>query len=494
MPAITILSGGSPVAVMDSFQTMDWTRPYWTAGKFTLTVDPSNPACVELVKERIILPPDSNICYVIEQIMREDDGPNSKQLLTVQGRDLGGFFQERLALPTSGLDYDSQLSTKAETAMKHYVNINAGPGAISQRQIPSLTIAADSARGATVNVQARYQYLSDLLYQIGQVSGIGWQILYNSGTFTFDVIPGVDRSASVFFDAAFDTSDTQIWITSDAGTKTFDYVGGQGVGAARTIVTRFTGGSEPTGLARRELFTDARNLSDSTALQTRGDAELAALSVPDTFEATIPTASSFAYRVDWDLGDLVTVRNKAWGLQQTSRIIGIECKLGAGATSPTVVATMGRPFPSITQNLTSGGGGGVAVGSAVTVDNPSLAAYAPLAGATFTGAVVIPKPTFNALTRINGWINADGTTLGYMKDAEGFIWVSGSVGGGTDFNVAVLPVGARPAQNLGLPSFYWNGSANQPIQVEVHTDGTLISDVFGASAVSVKFNIAFPSA
>jgi len=420
MPAVTILSSNLPVAILDSFISMDWTRPYYTAGKFTLTVDPSNPAAVELVKGRIILPPDSNICYIIEQVLREDDGSKSQQLLTASGRDLGGFFEERLALPTTGLDYDAQLAVHAETAMKHYVNLNAGPGAVSQRQIPGLTIAADAARGATVNVQARYQLLSDILFQIGQTAGMGWQVLYNGGTFLFDVIPGVDRHASVFFDAAFDTTDTQSWLTSDVGTKSFDYVAGQGVGAARTIVTRFTGGAEPTGFARRELFTDARDLSDTTAMQTRGDANLAALAVADRFEATIPTGSSFKYRVDWDLGDLVTIRNKWWNLQQTVRIVGVELKLEAGGTSPIATITLGRPFPTLTDAVSgSSGDSGVSVtaDSGAGGSGASLSSTTPAAltvgdaGAVGTGTTAARSDHVHAMPSASDILTANGAIL-----------------------------------------------------------------------------------
>jgi hypothetical protein len=382
MPQITVLDTSAlPKAIIDAFDDMVWTRPYYTFGTFTLKVPAASTGAAELIKGRTILPPDTNIVYLIEQIIREDDG-SGNDIITASGRDLGGMFSDRVCLPTAGLAYDTQSAVTAEAAMKHYVTNNAGSGAIANRQLPTFSVAASTGHGLTVTYQARYDYLSDVLAAIGQPSGIGWQVTWTGSGYIFDVIPGVDRHASVFFDTTFDTAQAQTWLSSDANTKDFTYVAGQGEGVARTIVQRFTGGAEPTGLARRELFTDARDLSDTNALNLRGDADLAQASVADSYEVTIQPNGSFKYRVDWDLGDLVTVRNRSWGLSNTSRVIGVSLHISEGMTSPEVVATLGRPFPTA---QAAGVSGGVGSGSPIGTDTAAAGTYLPLAGGTVTG-------------------------------------------------------------------------------------------------------------
>ena len=140
---------------------------------------------------------------------------------------------------------------------------------------PGLVVAADAARGPTVTVNGRYQTVLDLVREIGLLAGLGWEITYDpgSGDFVFDVIEGVDRSASVFFDFAFETLERWEELDSVIDAKTVALVAGQGEGTARDLVTRWSG-TEPTGFDRREAFLDARDveLGETTVLAQRGDA------------------------------------------------------------------------------------------------------------------------------------------------------------------------------------------------------------------------------
>ena len=98
-----------------------------------------------------------------------------------------------------------------------------------------------------------------------------------AGDFVFDVVEGVDRQGSVFFDFAFETLERWEELDSVIDAKTVALVAGQGEGTARDIATRWSG-TEPTGFDRREAFLDARDveLGETTILDQRGDAFLAA--------------------------------------------------------------------------------------------------------------------------------------------------------------------------------------------------------------------------
>ena len=58
-----------------------------------------------------------------------------------------------------------------------------------------------------------------------------------------------------------------------------------------------------------------------------------------------------------------------------------------------------------------------------------------------------------APTLLNGWVNLGGSypTVGYMKDSMGFVHLKGMVKGGVNSTIIfVLPVGYRPADDLGF--------------------------------------------
>ncbi len=78
-----------------------------------------------------------------------------------------------------------------------------------------------------------------------------------------------------------------------------------------------------SGLGRHEVFIDARDV-DSLSLVDRGNQKLSELDTEKLLEAQILTEGPFAYEQDWDLGDIVTIQNKDWGVTMDARIIEVK--------------------------------------------------------------------------------------------------------------------------------------------------------------------------
>ena len=129
--------------------------------------------------------------------------------------------------------------------------------------------------------------------------------------------------------------------------KTKAIVGGQGDGAQRVVV-EVGGGS---GLDLREMFVDARDLSpeDLTAaqykevLKQRGYEALQEAIEAESLECETAPEINFKYKSDYDLGDIVTIKKKSWGLYMNKRITEIQevYEYGGGY----VVPTLGDPLP-----------------------------------------------------------------------------------------------------------------------------------------------------
>jgi hypothetical protein len=308
---------------------------------------------------RLLFVPDPSggdqLVYLVDTLEIDQSGSAANYTMTANGSSIEGL--PRLCLPTAGMAYDSQTSVAAETAMKHYVGDNMGPAAAAARIVPGLACAADIARGAVISKDARYQNLVDLLAEIGQAGALGWKTTLATtlglpSGFTFDVIAGTDRSASVFFDFSFETLASWTELTNLSGSISLALVAGQGLGAARDIVTRPA--VEPTGFDRREAFVDARDVTvgDTTLLGRRGDDVLAANAGQFSLEANVSAYGSFRYGVDWFLGDIVTVRNKERGLSYPARIVEVDETVQSSVV-PEVVAILGRPFPTSPAGLIS---------------------------------------------------------------------------------------------------------------------------------------------
>jgi hypothetical protein len=346
--------------VDQSWERLTYTRRYVATDTFELVINRSRLWASELAKNRLLyLPDEGGLIFLIEQIASEASGSTRNDQMTVTGRSLEGIaMAERLVEPPAGDAYDRQTDVAAETAMKHYVRSHAGDLAAAARQVPGLTVAADAARGASVTAAGRYQSVLDLVREIGLLAGLGWEITYDpdADAFVYDVVEGVDRSSSVFFDFAFETLERWDELDSVIDAKTVAIVAGQGEGADRDIATRWSG-AEPTGFARREAFIDARDveLGETAVLAGRGDAFLAASGAETSLEAGVHQYGGFRYREHWDVGDVVLVRNAARGISYAARIVEVTKSFEQSAAAPTVTATLGRPFPSLQSRTEASG-------------------------------------------------------------------------------------------------------------------------------------------
>lgn len=418
--------------VDQSWERLAYTRRYVAMDTFELVINRTRLWASELQKGRLLyLPDEGDLVFLIEQIASTAEGSTRNDEMTVTGRSLEGIaMAERLVEPPAGESHDRVTGVAAETAMKHYLRTNAADLAAGARRVPGLVVAADAARGPDVTVAGRYQSVFDLVREIGLVAGLGWEITYDptGDAFVFDVVEGADRSTSVFFDFAFETLERWDELDSVLDAKTLALVAGQGEGIDRDIATRFAG-SEPTGFDRREAFLDARDVEAgaTTILEQRGDAFLAASAAETRLEAGVHQYGAFRYRVHWDVGDVVLVRNAERGLAYAVRVVEVEKAFERSAAAPTITATLGAPFPTLRSQASTGGG------SAATADG---AVGTATGGGVPVGSVVLwpaPAPPTD-------WLLCDGSSL--VRSAYASL-----------FAVLGTTYGAADASHFNLPDY-----------------------------------------
>ena len=99
------------------------------------------------------------------------------------------------------------------------------------------------------------------------------------------------------------------------------------------------------------MFVDAKDINPSgmtaaqykAALLQRAQEALNEAIVSETLECETEAAINFTYKVDYDLGDIVTVRKKRWGLNMDQRITELQEIYEFGGLI--VVPTLGDPMP-----------------------------------------------------------------------------------------------------------------------------------------------------
>lgn len=282
----------------------------------------------------------------------------------VKGMTLSGVLGRRITVPPEGEAYDS-FKADAESIMLALVEHNA-ISTEPNRVIPNLALAQNLHRGSRLSWQSRYKPLTDELEQLALASGLGWEITpdFDNELYTFGVFEGRDLTIDqyennpVIFSPDYDNIRMQRTIDSNSGYRSTAIVAGQGEGEERSIAVV---GDEIEGLDRFEIFIDARDISDEAELPGRGTQKLSEYPKLLTLEAEVERLGPFAYKRDWELGDIVTIKNNEWGLRMNARITAIQeviepqnhnLAVNFGTTVPTFMDRIKKTISQTTEEVT----------------------------------------------------------------------------------------------------------------------------------------------
>lgn len=352
-----------PVAYIEDYQQIQWKRSFFKAGSFQMQMNYNqfNARPIEqgmLIGIAIDPTKPFDHVYLIEAIEFNGSASSADETIMISGRDLKGFADERVIDPRPN-PYLGHIGP-SESLMKFYVNTQMGPGADDPaRSIPNLFIQPDQGRGGEYQVQARWQKLSDLMEEIGRQDYLGWKIYFEEATQTFqmDTYFGFDRTETVFFDFDYESLLTQKVLKTDLGRKSFAYVGGDGEGSNREVATTYLAAAEPSGFARRETFVDAQDQDNASApdiLQFKGRAALRESDIDDAVDLDLNTFGPFVYRVDWDLGDVVNVRNRRWNFKKAMRIITVTNTITPDMPRVQTAIELDKPYPTLLEKIKDG--------------------------------------------------------------------------------------------------------------------------------------------
>ena len=308
------------LAEIDDYESLIFTREYYTHGSFELTINANKQNTEYLTVDTIMtLATGTHKCGIIKLIERVSE---ETEALKVTGFTMDLLFKDRLIIPVSPSAFDG-VTAAAETAIKHYIANSVTSPLDTDREISIFNLTADAAQGASAEYNARYNNLAAFLGSIRSQQEIGITCSLNLSTklVDIDVIVGEDHTsgsaAPVIFSTDYDNLLSQTFYESKLEERTFAYVGGQGEGASRAIATYGTA----TGLDRKELFVDTA--VDAGSLSSAGQTELAQYPNILTFEGEVINRLPFIYEQDFDLGDIVTITNRKWGVQLDTRIVQV---------------------------------------------------------------------------------------------------------------------------------------------------------------------------
>lgn len=249
-----------PIAVLDDYISLIWTDRYQKCGDFELVLPTSSKILGLIQQDYYLWNSNSEHVMIIEKLLIESDVDDGSSM-TVSGRSLESILDRRIIW---GL---KTLSGNFQNGVQELLNENVISPSNASRKISNFVFEAstDSAiTDLTINAQYTGDNLYDTICSICADRGIGFKVtLSDDKKFVFKLYAGTDRSYRqnkvpwVIFSPKFDNLISSNYLESRSGLKNVTLVGGEGEGTER----RYTAVGSTAGLERRELFTDARDIS-----------------------------------------------------------------------------------------------------------------------------------------------------------------------------------------------------------------------------------------
>ena len=330
------------IGVVESFEYLRWTRRYSQCGAFELKAIATPDNIAQLALGNFLWKSDDEEIGIIEHLeMAQSD----KETITVSGRFATSFLARRIIWGTETLGGD--LSACA----LQLINSHLIAPSDTNRQIAGVAFTSP-VLGVMVNTQVSYKNLMVTVTGLCDASDQGIKTVFNPATGGLLITLYTGAVSQAVFSREYENLTTQIYTQSAIDYANTALIGGEGEGASRVLASI----ADSAGEARREVFVDAKDLRQedfgtgyTSALLYRGQNRLSELSMAHSFDAEVNPHGNLRYKVDFDLGQVVTVLSKKWGVTLAARITEVEESYDASGQSLNIV--FGKGALSLFQKL-----------------------------------------------------------------------------------------------------------------------------------------------
>nr|DAR14992.1 MAG TPA: hypothetical protein [Caudoviricetes sp.] len=322
-------------SVLDTYESILWTDRYNKCGDFEIYTSMSDTVLSRIKQDYYIWTRDSEHVMIVEDIQITSDAEDGNNLIVV-GRSLESVLDRRIIWK------QTVLSGNFQNGIKKLLDENVISPTDESRKINNF-IFVESTDPAVTSLTLEAQFTGDNLYEaicdLCASKDIGFKItLTDDGKFAFQLYAGADRTYDqlvnphVVFSPSFENIINSNYLESKKSLKTVTLVAGEGEGSDRKTKEVAISSGGGSGLGRRELYTDARDISSTTdngtlteaeynsQLEQRGKEKLADNTVTKTFEGEMETSKMFVYGEDFFMGDMVQIVNE-FGIEAKARVV-----------------------------------------------------------------------------------------------------------------------------------------------------------------------------
>lgn len=336
MQIVVLNTDFESIYVLDTFQSLIWTDRYNGYGDFQLDLSISAETLTYLKEDNYLYLKESEHTMIIESIRIKSDVADGN-ILIVKGRSLESILDRRIIWK------QTRITGNLQNGIRKLLQENIIAPSDSSRKISNFSFA-ESSDPAVTKCEVDTQYTGDNLYEsivkLCDAFSLGFKIVLDGERFVFRLYSGANRSYSqlenpyVVFSPNFENIINSDYYSSKAELKTIALVAGEGEGTARKTATVTIPSGAGSGLSRRELYVDARYVSqkvgDTTLtdseyqnqLKQRGYEKIDENCRVTAFDGQMETTRLYIYGRDFFMGDILQIENE-YGMEAKARVVEI---------------------------------------------------------------------------------------------------------------------------------------------------------------------------
>lgn len=349
------------IEIFEDFESLIWTERYKQYGDFKITMYSSFRARTLLKPDTLLAIPDSKRVMRIETVDDSLDDQN-RRILTISGRSIETMMYDRVAKEslsdlTTSPSWSIVDMTPTNIARKIFHDVCVDGVLSIHDKIPyifegSFAEASNIPEPADlISVEVQPTTVYDAIVQLSDIWDFGFRILRegDASKLWFDVYMGSDRTTgqtalpAVVFAPQLDNLQKTRELTTIEGAKNVAYVYSP---AGFEMVHAEGVDTDVDGFERKVLMVDANDITTesvpdvSAALIQRGKEELSKARTFQAFDGEISQFSKYKPGRDYNVGDLVDMRNSdgATNIMRVTEIIYASDREGD------------RSYPSLTIN------------------------------------------------------------------------------------------------------------------------------------------------
>jgi len=334
---LTILNSSFEIiGIIDTFTSLIWTDRYYDFGDFEFSKSPDLTFITLLNQGSYLALPESEHLMVIENIHIRSSIEEGNSII-VKGRSLESILDRRIIWSLTSLVGDFQ------DGILQLLTENAIDPTDEDRQITLLEfeVSTDpSVTDLTISSQFTGTSLYKVILDLCIERNVGFKIILTGlGKLQFSLYNGIDRSYDqeinpyVVFSPNFDNLINSDYDSLTDLFKTVALVAGEGgIGNVRRGVVVTLSPDGGSDLNRREIFTDASDITRTTdgeslsneeydaLLAQRGMEELAQNTILEEFNGQADITRTYIYGEDFFMGDILQIANE-YGKEGKARLV-----------------------------------------------------------------------------------------------------------------------------------------------------------------------------